>query len=184
MLWAWELKEFKLSRELSLLCTPPPPSPPPSACPPLRWCCSSRSAYQLSPNPLSRMLLSFRLGVSCRAFYASTNTQIVKVAFTIQPSRPHLHLWVGVIMGECVFVCVYRRGLKSVVTYCKHTLHCLKEPMHVAVELEWCNCLLLSGFNVKTNAALCRVPRWLCLQHRNNGIAHEPISHFNQHGWR
>lgn len=108
MLWAWELKEFKLSRELSLLCTPPPS--PPSACPPLRWCRSSRSAYQLSPNPLSRMLLSCRLDVSCRAFYADTNTQMSKLVFTIQQSRPHLHLWIGVIMGECVCLCVFIGG--------------------------------------------------------------------------
>lgn len=68
-LGAWELKEFKLSRELSLLCTPPP-----SACPPVRWCSSSRSEYQLSPNPLSLMLLSLRLGVSCRAFHRHKRT--------------------------------------------------------------------------------------------------------------
>lgn len=56
--------------------------------------------------------------------------------------------------------------------------------MHVAVELEWCHCLLFSAFDVKTNAALSRAPWWLCLQHRNNGIAREHISQFNQHGWR
>lgn len=56
--------------------------------------------------------------------------------------------------------------------------------MHVAIELEWCHCLLLSAFDVKTNAALSRAPWWLCLQHRNNGIAREHISQFNQHGWR
>lgn len=56
--------------------------------------------------------------------------------------------------------------------------------MHVAIELEWCHCLPFTAADVKTNAALSRVPWWLCLQHKNNGIAREHISQFNQHGWR
>lgn len=110
MLWAWELKEFKLSRELSLLCT----LPPPPACAPLRWGGSSRSEYQLSPNPLSLMLLSLRLGDSCRAFCAETNThtdfRVSNTTFTFPHSSPCLHLWVWVCSWVSVFVCVYRRG--------------------------------------------------------------------------
>lgn len=124
MLWAWELREFKLSRELSLLCTPPPP---PSACAPLRWCSSSRSEYQLSPNPLSLMLLSFRLGDSCRVFCANTNIQTLGC----QTQHSHFHIHTHAYTCECgrdrgrvcLCVCVYRRGLKSLVTYCTHTLH-------------------------------------------------------------
>lgn len=52
------------------------------------------------------------------------------------------------------------------------------------MELEWCHCLLFSAVDVKTNTALSRVPWWLCLQRRNNAIAREHISNFNQRGRR
>lgn len=60
MLCGREPSESKLSRESSLLCPPPPP-------PSLRWWIS-RSEYQLSPKPLSLMLLSVWSFDSCRAF--------------------------------------------------------------------------------------------------------------------
>lgn len=65
--------------------------------------------------------------------FMETQIQMSKPTFTIQQSRPNLHLWTGVIMGVCV--CVYRRGLKSVVTYCKHTLTVYKNQC--MLHLNW-----------------------------------------------
>lgn len=184
MLWACELKEFKLSRELSLLCAPPPP-PLPSACPPLRWGCSSRSAYQLSPNPLSRMLLSFRLDVSCRAFFADTNTQMSKQAFTIQPSHPHLRI--GVI-GVSVCVCVFLRG---VVVGGGHNLLSRTVNTHYTVylnqymlQLNWNDAIVfcsLDSMSKQTPPCLAYPDGYV---YSTETIAREYRSHFNQHSWR
>lgn len=114
MLWAWELKEFKLSRELSLLCTLPPPLP--SACAPLRWGGSSRSEYQLSPNPLSLMLLSLRQGDSCRAFCADTNRHTLTLGCQIQHSHFYIQAHAYTCEGGCahgwVCLCVFTGGVK------------------------------------------------------------------------
>lgn len=102
MLWVWEPKESKLSKESSLLCPPPPST--------LRWCRSSRSEHQLSPKPLSLTLLPFWQDVSCRAFHVDTNTQTGRQLETFSST-----------------MCVAHYGspgwrVESVVSNCKHAL--------------------------------------------------------------
>lgn len=129
---------------------------------------------------------AFQTGCVMQSLFLQT--QIHRCQSQHSQSNHHTHTPTAVNRRDqgwvCVFVYFYSWGLQCVVTYCKHTLHCLSQLMHVAIELEWCHCLLFSAFDVKTNAALSRVPWWLCSQHRNNGFAREYVSHFNQYGWR